>query len=336
MTQRVNSKRSSVWLAGLAAILGLVSTSVQAQPDYPHVRYNATCYAAPNDNYDNLIQSWVDRNQQSNGLDRAYFERQFSEETFSAMRNALDCRWMIYRHGTQNIGAFMLKPHAHEGALPVIVYHRPGQGPRGRVSFRQLAEQLAPLAQAGYIVIGSQYPGGGGVHGGLQNGVDEFAGADLEALREIYDIIDAEPMADSSQIVLYGKGRGALMALLSLADHQPEGVRAVVTESALTDVSQWFEERPLNQTQVQAYTTDPSGRSAQARVGDIPQGIAFKMIHGGQDREVGLAQTEKMQRDLEAQGVNVDSLIFPRGDHNLTRERSRIQQEIITWLADTL
>lgn len=328
---------STVKLIGvLLTVVGLTSTSVLAQPSYPHVRYNATCYAAPNDSYDNLIQNWVDRNGQNNGLDRAYFERQFSKETFSAMRNELDCRWMIYRHGTQNIGAFMLKPYDHDGSLPVIVYHRSGQGPRGRVSFRQLAEQLAPLAQAGYIVIGSQYPGGGGVHGGLPNGVDEFAGADLEALREIYDIIDAEPQADTSQIILYGKGRGALMALLSLAEHQSEGVRAVITESALTDVAQWFEERPLNQTLVQAYTTDSSGRSAQTRVEDIPQGVAFKMIHGGQDREIGLAQTENMRGVLEAQGFDVDSLIFPRGDHNLTRERSRIQEEIIRWLADTL
>lgn len=325
-------------LSTLMALLIFVgaglNTAANAQTAYPHVLYNATCYAPPNNDYDAVIQTWVERNRQNNSMDRAYFERQFSEDTFNQMRNHLDCRWMIYRHGTQNVGAFMLKPYEHEGRLPVIVYHRPGQGPQGRVSFRQLAEELAPLAKAGYIVIGSQYPGGGGVHGGMPNGVDEFAGADLQALRQIYEIIEAEPMADSSQITLYGKGRGALMALLSLAEQPHPGIRAVVTESALTDVAQWFDERPFSRTQVQAYTTDTTGRSAQARVDDLPDQVRFFLIHGQQDREIGLAQTEAMETALTQRGLTVDTLIFPRGGHRLERERNRIQDEILQWLDD--
>lgn len=318
----------------LSTMLGaLLATSAAATT----VNYNATCYSAPNDTYDNLIDSWVERNRAS-GLDRAYFEEQLARDDFKHMRSTIDCRWLVYQQGPFQVGAFMLRPFDNEkGKLPVIIYNRGGEGPNGRLTFRELITDVMPLVDAGFLVIGSQYLGGGGVFPGMRNGTDEFGGADLASVTALMGIVENEPQADADRVGLLGHGRGAMMSFL-VADKDPR-FSAIASISGLTDLPAWASDRARNERILMQFVPDYEGtnerpleaRSVLHNLDYLPPDMPVLLVHGGRDRKVDPSQSKRLAKALEERGQPHELVIFERGGHSMNRMQSHVQREVIDW-----
>lgn len=301
------------------------------------VNYDATCYSDPNDDYDSLIDSWVERNRASR-LDRAYFEEQLARADFDQMRNTIDCRWMVYQQGPFQIGAFMLKPFDREQTnLPVIVYNRGGQGPNGRLTFRELITDVMPLVEAGFLVVGSQYLGGGGVFPGMRNGTDEFGGADVASITALLGILENEPQANAGRVGLLGFGRGAMMNFLA-ADSDPR-FAAIASIGGLTDLPAWAEERAANERVLKQYVPGYEGsnpaplkeRSVLHNMQRLSASIPVLLVHGGRDRKVSPTQSKRLATALEERGQPHELVIFERGNHSMKRMQSDVHREVIDW-----
>ncbi|MGX5915468.1 alpha/beta hydrolase family protein [Aliidiomarina sp. Khilg15.8] len=318
-----------------------ISTLMLAGLSFPAtattVNYDATCYSAPNDDYDNLIDSWVERNRASR-LDRDYFEKQLARSEFERMRSTVDCRWLVYQQGAYQVGAFMLRPYDREQtSLPVIIYNRGGQGPNGRLTFRELITDVMPFVEAGFLVIGSQYLGGGGVFPGMRNGTDEFGGADLESVTALMGILEREAQADVTRIGLLGFGRGAMMSFL-VADKDPR-FKAIASVGGLTDLPTWAAERASNERVLMQYVPEYEGtnkapletRSVLHNMHRLPAEMPVLLLHGGRDRKVDPNQSERLAAALAERGQQHKLILYERGDHSLNRMQSRMHEQIIAW-----
>jgi dipeptidyl aminopeptidase/acylaminoacyl peptidase len=330
------------WLLCIGSITAyalLLSPAADAQ-QYRHVQYNATCYADQYENYDDLIDSWVERNRSNPNLNRAAFERQLSREDFTSMRESIDCRFMVYRYQNYSVGAFLLKPYDRDLTnLPVVIYNRPGQGPNGRVSFRQLVTELKPLVEAGFVVAGSQYPGGGGVPSCFNNGTDEFGGEDLQAIAPLFDILDDDEQADGQRIGVYGKGRGGMMALLLAMQDYP--IQAAASISGIVNFADWIDERAVNRTRISQYVSPLDAnnieqRNVSARIDELPAQLPVLLLHGAQDRQVSVEQSRGFAQQLAATDHPHELVVFERGDHDLRRERAQVHQQLIDWFTEHL
>lgn len=319
-------------ILGASALVGFSSPTAATT-----VNYDATCYSAPNDDYDNLIDSWVERNRASR-LDRGYFEQQLARSDFEQMRSTVDCRWIVYQQGAFQIGAFVLKPYDREqDDLPVIIYNRGGQGPNGRLTFRELITDVMPLVEAGFFVIGSQYLGGGGVFPGMRNGTDEFGGADLESVTALMGILEREPQADVNRVGLLGYGRGAMMSFL-VADKDPR-FAAIASVGGLTDLTTWAEQRASNERVLMQYVPDYDGtntaplegRSVLHNMQRLPAQMPVLLLHGGRDRKVDPDQSRRLAQAMKERGQPHELLIYERGNHSLDRMQSQMHQQIIAW-----
>jgi dipeptidyl aminopeptidase/acylaminoacyl peptidase len=330
-------------LVSVIFALGASVVAVLAAPaSATTVSYDATCYSAPNDDYDNLIDSWVERNRASR-LDRDYFEDQLAREQFEQMRSTVDCRWMVYDQGPYKVGAFMLKPFDREQTeLPVIIYNHGGQGPNGRLTFRELITDMMPFVEAGFLVIGSQYLGGGGVFPGMRNGTDEFGGADVASVTALMGILEREPQADVNRVGLLGHGRGAMMSFL-VADQDPR-FSAVASIAGLTDLAAWADERASNERILKQYVPDYDGvseiplnaRSVLHNLQRLPKKMPVLLIHGGRDRKVDISQSKRLATALRERGQPHKLVVLERANHSMNRRQSKVQQEVISWFREHL
>ncbi|WP_157982842.1 alpha/beta hydrolase family protein [Aliidiomarina minuta] len=307
------------------------------------MNYDATCYSAPHDTYDNLIDAWVERNRNNPGLNRTYFEEQVSRSDFDSVRQTIDCRWLVYQHGPYQIGGFMLKPYDDEiENLPVIIYNREGYGSRGSVSFRQLITELAPYVEAGFVVIGSQYKGGGGVFPNQRNGDDEFGGADVASILALLDIIDQDSKADVSRVGLLGSGRGSMMSFLAARNN--DSFKAIASVRSLTNLEAWIDVRAANERVAAQYIPDYDSsrlealaqRSVTEWAGDISSTTPVLLLHGARDRQIPPEQSQQLAEIFASQGHPHRLQTYSHGDHNLRGYEGHVRRDVIEWFKEYL
>lgn len=328
-----------VTLGVVGAFFCLLSTVSAAT----QVNYNATCYSAPYDAYDNLIDAWVERNQNNPRLDRAYFENQVSRAEFDAARQSIDCRWLVYQHGPYQIGGFMLRPYDDEAEnLPVIIYNRSGHGSRGSVSFRQLVSELTPYVEAGFVVIGSQYLGGGGVFPNQRNGDDEFGGADVATVLALLGIIDDEPKADVDRVGLLGVGRGSMMNFLAARNN--DNFKAIASVRSLTDLQEWTAVRAANERVAAQYVPNYASnrqevlaqRSVLEWPEEISRSIPVLLLHGERDRHIPPGQSQQLAEVLTNRDHPHRLQTYSHGDHSLRGYEGHLTREVIAWFKEHL
>ncbi|TRW48954.1 prolyl oligopeptidase family serine peptidase [Aliidiomarina halalkaliphila] len=323
--------------AGLILCL-LVSTKVALANDSWALEYNATCYTAPYDTYENFIESFVQRNNNPR-YDRAYFESEFPEERFRKLRFELDCRWLIYRSGNAMVGGFAVFPREFDGEkLPVIIYNRAGHGPTNAVGFVDIFKNILPLAEAGYMVIGSQYRGGGGVFSGMSNGQDEYGGRDLNDVLRLIDVAQAIGPADESRVGLYGRARGSMMSFMA-ARERPTAFKALASAATLSDLEQWVAEWGESDHPASRYIPDYASRgqaTLQERsvinwAEELPRTMPILLIHGQRDWNLTMDQSQKLAARLEAIGHPHELITYSHADHQFTNYRGDLSNALIEF-----
>ena len=155
-------------------------------------------------------------------------------ERFAYLRTVEACD-MTYLSGGYRIKGFYVKPSGR-GPFPCIICNRGGNREFGSIGALAMMNLLCRMASWGYIVVASQYRGGCG-----SEGKDEFGGADLADVLNLFPLLDRDGFADPSRIGMYGGSRGGMMTYLALT--KTDRVRAAVIRCGVSDLTNWAEDR---------------------------------------------------------------------------------------------
>ena len=198
-----------------------------------------TCFSGPFSTY----EYWMDyKNKKLSFFDEQRFAKWYPKERFDKIKNNIECIDFTYQVDGFTIAGFYLKPKQliHK-KLPVVIYNRGGNGAYGTTPFDIKVGKLAELAKEGFIVIGSLYRGSS--LSILNNGKDEFGGADVNDVLALTKIIEALPEADSSRVGMYGWSRGGMQTYIA-AKSLPN-IKAIAVGAGNSDEEMALKMRPI-------------------------------------------------------------------------------------------
>ncbi len=207
--------------------------------------------------------------------------------------------------------------------LACLLFCRGGTGAFGAIDERIVNSVLAPLAQLGFVVYGTQYSGG--PH---SQGHDEYGGSDIEDIFALYD--EMKKREEKNVIIkmgLLGFSRGGMSGCLALRKGLPAKRAAFV--SGLFDLVSFANERPdvvelwKSHNMFEISQESLKQRSAVYFSQDMPN-IPYLFLHSKKDTRVSVAQSIKMGELLKSQSI---VNLFEGDDHGLidhARERNEL------------
>jgi dipeptidyl aminopeptidase/acylaminoacyl peptidase len=142
---------------------------------------------------------------------------------------------ITYMSDGLRIKGFYVKP-CGTGPFPCIIFNRGGNREFGSINPKVMTNLICRMASWGYLVIASQYRGGCG-----SEGKDEFGGADIADVMNLFPMIDGDAFADPTRIGMYGGSRGGMMTYLALT--KTSRVSAAVIRCGVSDLTNWSDDR---------------------------------------------------------------------------------------------
>jgi len=217
--------------------------------------------------------------------------------------------------------------------LPCVIYNRGGNRAFGALTDMEAVLSLGPIAQAGYVVVASQYRG---FDGGI--GKDEFGGADVNDVLNLIPLLDELPQADPSRIGMVGWSRGGMMTYLALA--RTDRIDAAVIGAGEANLIEAARSRPdLEQVFRELIPNYPehgdvelAARSATSWPERLHKETPILVMHGGADWRVNPMQALQIAEKLYQANHPFRLVFFEGGDHGLTQYRGEVQSLMLDWL----
>jgi dipeptidyl aminopeptidase/acylaminoacyl peptidase len=216
---------------------------------------------------------------------------------------------------------------------PCVIYNRGGNRSFGALDDGEVLLSLGPLAQAGYVVVASQYRG----HLGTA-GRDEFGGADLNDVLNLIPLLESLPGADATRIGMVGWSRGGMMTYMALT--RTDRIAGAVVGAGAADLIHSAERRPelarVFSELIPRYAEDAeqqlTRRSAVYWPGAMHKQTPLLVLHGADDWRVDPRQALTLAEKLLDAQHPFRLVFFERGDHGLTQYRSEVQALMRDWL----
>lgn len=237
-----------------------------------------------------------------------------------------------YRSDGLKVKGFLLYPKK-SGTYPCLVYNRGGSFDFGKITDRQLYGIMAPIAQAGYVVIASQYRGNDG-----SDGHDEVGGQDVNDVLNLIPLLKRVDQADTKRIGMFGWSRGGMMTLLALKKLRT--LKAAVIGGAPTDQFLEVKLRPRMKLVHQngsgkkgkALIPELRKRSAIFWADQLPKRTPLLIFHGQSDWRVHPDNSFALARKLQQLGRPYRLKIFEGADHGIHEQWMDVRLETIDWL----
>lgn len=220
----------------------------------------------------------------------------------------VDMYEIIYLSDGLKIQSYAAIPRK-EGIFPVIIFNRGGRRDfyalqlfEGKAKY-PVATNFSKLANEGYIIIGSNYRGGG-----KSEGKDEIGGKDVNDVINIFDLLKEIPEADTNRIGMYGWSRGGMMTFIALT--RTDQIKAAVvmgTPSELKNIS------------------------AIDLADKFPKNVPILMLHGNADWRAKSTHSLKMALEFEKVRIPYRLKIYEGADHGITEFKDDAHKEIISW-----
>ncbi len=329
-------------LAILFATLSLAGcASAGAKPDPATVsedapfRMGPSCFAGVRASYDEWAAAVVG---QSERTDLATFHARFPEAEYDSYRASLDCNFIAYPVGDLTIRGIYVRPKDHVGDdLPVLIVNRGGNARSGAWNFSRMFQAVLPLANAGYIVIGSQYRGSRKADDPARYGADEFGGEDVNDVMALFDIIDRLPGADAARIGMYGWSRGGMMSLLVAT--RTDRLQAMAVGGTPTDLAAELAVRPemerVFRARIPNYDENKQAaleaRSALCWADSMDSDLPILILHGERDERVSLNSAKGLAEALRELERPHKLVIYDGGSHGLLERRNEVVDELLSW-----
>jgi dipeptidyl aminopeptidase/acylaminoacyl peptidase len=282
------------------------------------------------------LSPFVAREYERSGL-HAELERQpltsiVSRDEYERLERAVHegrCSQLAYASGGLRVAGHILRPPQADSKRPAILFARGGNRDFGSIGPLALLD-LMVLADAGYVVVASQYRGGPGSEGN-----DHFGGDDLDDLLNLAPIARAQPEVDAANLFLWGVSRGGMMAALALRAGLP--VRAVALRAPMVDLADTAASRPdmraLFKELMPDFASDPEAalarRSAIRWPDDLGPPILF--LRGREDQRVPVSQSERLADALRVRARDVELVVYKRESHFLLLHRQDYLGAVATW-----
>lgn len=244
--------------------------------------------------------------------------------------DSIDVFIITYLSDGLKIRGLMVKPKK-PGKYPCVIYNRGGNREFGSLVAAHGALVLGQIAKEGYVVIASQYRGGGG-----SEGKEEFGGKDVNDVLILTDVLAEIENADASRIGMYGWSRGGMMTYLSLT--KTNKIKAAIAGGAKSDLTTI--DRPEMETKVYAELIpnyeenkeeELKKRSAVYWADKFPKNVPILLLHGNSDWRVKSTNSLKLALELDKYRVPYRLKIFEGGDHGITEFRDEVNKEVINW-----
>ena len=215
-------------------------------------------------------------------------------------------------------------------ALPAIIFNRGGHGEFGEL----WGQQLIPFVEAGFMAVGSQYRGACG-----SEGSDEFGGADVDDVLNLFPLLKGLPYVDPKRIGMMGWSRGGMMTYLALKQESLNGthdIKAAVTVGGMADVTRTMWEEPGMMLVLPALIgkgpneAPEAYRDRSAVFWPDLINAPLLILHGEGDESVPVEQSQQLADLLAQAGKTVRLITFPEDDHGLSAHHAGYP-EALAW-----
>ncbi len=240
----------------------------------------------------------------------------------------LDAYRFFYPSLDNQVEGFLIEPKG-PGPFPVIVYNRGGSNDFGSITeqFLRCARPSA-LAEAGYLVIATQYSGAG-----RSGGVDDFAGPQtLNDVRELYGLLVADPRADHSRIGMFGASRGGMMTYLML--REAPWIKAAATIAGAADLVDTSFRPVMTEHYARMFGGAPEEcekRSVLSWVQDLPKHVPLLLMHGTADWRVNPIESLRLAQRCYEERIPCRYISYEGADHSLTEVYGESVGQLVSW-----
>lgn len=265
--------------------------------------------------------------------EKLQFDVRFGEELFNQYKKNLSCRTFTYEVDGIEVHGYVIKPKVVKSELPVLIFNRGGNGNFGKIYFPNMFINLFPIANAGFVIIGSNYRGTFSKNTLL----DEFGGKDVNDVIALLDFISNIEGADEERIGMYGDSRGGMQTHLALK--KTGKVKAIATIAGATDLLQELDFRPfmeqIYKRQIPNYeknkVAELKKRSVLTWVDELSQNIPILLLHGEDDKRVSVNDSIQLAIKLTKYNIPHKLVVYPADNHGLSLNKEKANKELVSW-----
>lgn len=252
---------------------------------------------------------------------------------FSEHHTTTDLFKITYLSDELKINGYIAQPK-EPNIYPVIIFNRGGNRDFGSINDIRANFILRTMASWGYVVVASNYRGGGG-----SEGMEEFGGADVNDVHSLIPLLANEKMADTSRIGIYGYSRGGLMTYRAIAESC--NFKAAIIGAGVANSIRNIEKRPEMEQYVYSqlipdYANNKEkglkDRSAIFWTDKFCKTTPIMLLHGSSDWRVSPEDALDMASQLYKNKHPFRFHFYEGGDHGLTEYRSQLYHAIREFL----
>ncbi|MDU0353663.1 prolyl oligopeptidase family serine peptidase [Paraglaciecola aquimarina] len=264
------------------------------------------------------------------------FDEMFNETDFNLYKSNLFCSTFKYKVDNEIVYGYAIKPKAAGKKLPVLIYNRGGNGNFGMIKFPMMMFNLFPIANEGFVIIGSQYRGTGVKNTKVH---DEFGGQDVQDVVVLTDLISGIDGVDSERLGIFGSSRGGMQT--HLAVKQLKKVKAIATLAGNTDLLAGLEYRPFMEKiylkRIPNYKENKeqelAKRSVIKWVDKLSKEVPILLLHGTHDKKVSVNHSKKFAESLSKNGIPHKLVLYSGENHSFSNNIHNVNEELIKWFS---
>jgi dipeptidyl aminopeptidase/acylaminoacyl peptidase len=267
------------------------------------------------------------------------FDSRFGKEKFDFYQSNLYCSTFNYSVDGNTVKGYIIKPKVSKGKLPVLIYNRGGNGNFGGVVFGSMMHNLFPIANEGFVIIGSQYRG---TFTKNPSAHDEFGGSDVNDVTALLNYIPSIEGADEKRIGMYGASRGGMQTHLAMK--KVKNIKAIATIAGNSDLLKGLTYRPemekVFKHRIPDYeenkVAELEKRSVLNWATELSPNVPILLIHGTNDKRVSVNHSIDLAASLKKNNIPHKLVLYPDDNHGLMKNKEQANKELISWFREYL
>lgn len=244
--------------------------------------------------------------------------------------NRLNFYLISYQSDAHVVRGIVVEPK-QDGKYPVIIFNRGGNRDFARLTVATMIMYVSRLADAGFVIVGSNY-----------RDQDEFGGADINDVLYLTETVKDLEKADPENIGMFGWSRGGMMTYLAL--QKSDQIRTAIIGNGPTDLFGLIADRPEMETDVIAECVpnywenkdaELKKRSSIYWTEELDKNASLLILCGTRDESVNPNQADRIAEKLEAINYNFTLQKYDT-DHQFSTMKKELDALVLDWFVSHL